>query len=323
LTPRRSDFQQALLAWYRQQRRDLPWRQSSDPYAIWVSEVMLQQTTVAVVVPYFERWMARFPTIEALAQANEGDVLSHWQGLGYYRRARNLHEGARQMASRGIPGDAFGWREVPGVGDYTAGAVASIAFGENVPVVDGNVERVYSRITADGESGNRLRRAAWRWAADFLPVGESADWNQALMELGATICRPKSPQCDACPVSEFCESAVSDRVSEFPRRKPRKEWRQVSQFAVLWRDHDLIGLRRSGEGEWWTGLWVLPRSEFDSKREVLATVRHVVTVHKITLNLVRGIGEPPADVMWHRLADLTSIPMPSPDRRILAKVNIL
>src|SRR5262245_19380438 len=203
----------AVVAWYRAARRDLPWRETRDPYAIWVSEIMLQQTRVATVIPYWQRWMARFPTLTALADAPLDDVLAHWSGLGYYSLARNLHRGAAEVArDRGgtLPSTAAGLRDVPGIGAYTAGAIASFAYGERAPLVDGNVARVLARfygVAADVKSTVGARRI-WQLAAGVmadLPADAApGDLNQGLMELGATVCTARSPACDACPLAAGC-----------------------------------------------------------------------------------------------------------------------
>jgi A/G-specific adenine glycosylase len=195
----------ALLAWYRRHRRRMPWREQVDPYRTLVSELMLQQTRVDTVIPYFERFMARFPTVGHLAAAPLDEVLQLWAGLGYYSRARNLHRAAQMVVERGgFPGDVAGLRALPGVGPYTAGAVASIALGVDAPLVDGNVERVLARLFAWEDPPAALHRKAWERAAALLPAGEAGDYNQALMELGAVICTPQRPSCLVCPVRPGC-----------------------------------------------------------------------------------------------------------------------
>ncbi|HVJ89394.1 MAG TPA: A/G-specific adenine glycosylase, partial [Labilithrix sp.] len=207
---------QALLAWYAAERRDLPWRRTRDPWAIWVSEIMLQQTRVETVKPYFERFMQRFPTPLALAEAPEDQVLAAWSGLGYYRRARMLHAGARVVAQRsGMPADRDGLLELPGIGRYTAGAIASIAYGERVGLVDGNVARVFARIFAIDDDMKRAgMRRAEQLAEELVPERAPGDWNQALMELGATICTPRAPSCERCPVFRSCRAHAEKRVEE-------------------------------------------------------------------------------------------------------------
>lgn len=208
-----------LLAWYDAHRRDLPWRASVDPYRVWVSEVMLQQTRVEAVVPYFARWLERFPTLDSLAQAPLDDVLKQWQGLGYYSRARNLHRAAREVADRfggRVPDNVEQFRALPGVGRYTAGAVQSIAFGHAEPVVDGNVRRVFARWT---DQSSPTDAALWRLAEALVPGERPGDLNQALMELGAVICTPRNPRCGACPVREHCRAHAAGTQAERPLPK--------------------------------------------------------------------------------------------------------
>ena len=198
-----------LLDWYGRGHRDLPWRRTRDPYAIWISEIMLQQTRVQAVIPYYEKFLRRFPTVESLARAAQYEVLACWSGLGYYSRARNLHQAARQIAAAGaFPRDYESIRSLAGVGDYTAAAVASIAFGADVGTVDTNVARVLGRVfrvRGRAKSAHRTRRL-WALAHELVPHGRAGDWNQALMDLGATVCTARAPRCPACPVGVACGS---------------------------------------------------------------------------------------------------------------------
>ena len=205
-------LRRALLDHYDRTARDLPWRRETDPYRIWVSEVMLQQTRVETVVGYYGAWMERFPDLDTLAGADADDVMKAWEGLGYYRRARNLHRGAavvRDSLGGAVPGSYAALRDLPGVGDYTAGAVASIAFGEVVPAVDGNVRRVLARLYDVAEP-----KPAWlrRTAAEWVDADRPGDWNQALMELGAVVCTPAKPNCDVCPVSSGCAALAAGTI---------------------------------------------------------------------------------------------------------------
>ena len=216
----------ALLRWYRRRGRRLPWRQTRDPYAIWISEAMLQQTRVETVLRYWPRFLRRFPTLGHLARAREDSVLAAWSGLGYYSRARSLRQAARVVMSRhdgAIPADAEALRALPGVGRYTAGAVASIAFGIAAPVVDGNVARVLARLFA--VSGDprapAVSKRLWELAASLVPRARPGDWNQALMELGATVCRPRSPACDPCPLRAACAARRRGAVARFPQASRR------------------------------------------------------------------------------------------------------
>src|SRR6185369_3543428 len=203
------EFSRKLLAWYGRHKRALPWRDVGDPYRTWISEIMLQQTQVDTVIPYYQRWLERFPTVQALAESPLNDVLALWEGLGYYSRARNLHRAAQQVAAeRGgaLPQTVDELLALPGIGRYTAGAIASIAFGVDAPVLDGNVKRVLARvfdIQTDVKSPAGAREL-WALAASLVPSGRAGDYNQALMDLGATLCTPRAPACDICPVRELC-----------------------------------------------------------------------------------------------------------------------
>lgn len=299
-------------------RRDLPWRRTSDPYAIWVSEVMLQQTTVAAVVPYYEKWMRRFPDVSSLAAAEEDEIYQFWQGLGYYRRARMLHLGA-QTAAATMPKTRDEWRAVPGVGDYTAAAIASISRGEPVALVDGNVERVFSRLADCGLTGSALRKAAWSWAEENLAKDHPGDWNQALMELGATVCRKANPACATCPVNAHCLARSRNTVGQRPVVKPKSAPVQVS-FAVLVSERDgKYGVRRVPEGDWWHGLWEFPRvAQPDGFAPAdwlhLGTVKTVVTNHKVTLEVYRA--DPPSEPEWKSAEDVEALPLSNPMRKV-------
>jgi len=268
----------AIVAHYATVKRDLPWRRSRDPYAIWVSEIMLQQTRVQTVLPYWERWMQKFPTVRALAEAPLDDVLAAWAGLGYYSRARNLKKGAEAVTARwagALPQRASDLREVPGIGPYTAGAIASIAFGERAPLVDGNVARVLARVygmTEDIKS-TAGQRALWERAGELvvaLPAGRApGDLNQGLMELGATLCSPTSPKCLVCPIAKACVAAKTGRQAELPVVPPRKKESELPLLAreALWmHDHRGLVLARRVPHGLFGGLWELPQG--DSALEV-------------------------------------------------------
>ncbi len=300
-------WQERLLDWYRAEARQLPWRGLTDPYRVWVSEAMLQQTTVAAVLPYYERWLERFPTVEALAEAAEEDVMAAWAGLGYYRRARNLQAGARHVVREGWPAGAQEWRGLPGVGRYTAGAVASIALGEDAPVVDGNIERVYARFTVDDTAPPRLNGRAWVWAESALVRGRAAEWNQALMELGARVCRPRSPLCGECPLAPECRAREVGTADRLPTRKARPTPRSLNLAVWLVNDQDTLWLRQAGEGEWWTGLWVPPMGEGSiplgfagTGLESVGDLKTVVTKHRLTLRVHRGQSRT-APASFHRV----------------------
>lgn len=321
-----------LLDWYARHARDLPWRRTCDPYSVWVSEVMLQQTQVATVLPYYTRWMERFPTVEALAGAAEDDVLTLWQGLGYYRRARYLRMGARHVVQNGWPKTLAEWRRVPGIGPYTAAAIGSIA--QNIPaaVVDGNVERVFARFTANEAVDPRLLKEAQSWADQVLDRAHPAAWNQALMELGATLCTPKNPKCERCPVAESCVARQTWTVERYPASGPKVE--TVRERHVVWVPYfdGEFGIVRIPAGQWWEGLWEFPRvvatknedADLLSEtvgpgwREVLGQVRHQVTHHRITIDafLIR-CDDRRRGLEWRHYTALENIAMPSLTRKVL------
>lgn len=258
---------------------------------------MLQQTQVATVIPYYERWMRAFPTVESLAAADPEDVLAHWAGLGYYRRCRLLQEGAKFVVEHGLPQSEREWRLVPGVGRYTAGAIASIAQHQPVPLVDGNVERVYARKKGDRSSGKALLDHAWKWAEEVIWAADPGSWNQALMELGATICKPVAPNCPACPIKGWCFAFQKGVQGELPTPPSKPAIR--AEFHTCWVIYcnGRFGIERIPPGQWWQGMWQFPRlvhpkgedpqipfpSLSEEWAESVGTVRHSVTVHRISL----------------------------------------
>jgi A/G-specific adenine glycosylase len=251
---REQRFRKQLLAWYDRQARDLPWRESCDPYRVWVSEIMLQQTRVAAVIAHYREFLRRFPTVEKLARAREASVLAAWSGLGYYRRARMLHAAAKVVARLGaFPATVAELRELPGVGRYTAAAIASIAFGECIAVVDGNVERVLQRVSGRRTSGGKF----WIAAEELLDRERPGDFNQAMMELGAVVCTPRAPSCLTCPVIELCatrgELAGAAKVS-------RQRKREI-HYALDCREDAVLLVRRARDARLMAGMWELPEVE--------------------------------------------------------------
>jgi A/G-specific adenine glycosylase len=263
--PALAETRRLLLDWYRANRRDLPWRRLRDPYAVWISEAMLQQTRVETVIPFFERFLARFPDVHALACAEPDEVLSCWAGLGYYSRARNLHRAARIVARNGgmLPDTVERLRELPGVGRYTAGAVASIAFDREEPVLDGNVARVLVRLRGIHESPKRPAVAARLWdeAAALVRGPAPGDLNQALMELGALVCTPRAPRCPECPLRARCAARSTGDAEALPVREPKTPPRAVEAVAaLLLRRGRVLAVRRPPRGLL-GGLWELPGGE--------------------------------------------------------------
>ena len=279
-------FREHLLRWFAAYQRDLPWRRTRDPYAILVSEIMLQQTRVAAVIPYYERFLARFPTFEALAEAPESDLLAHWAGLGYYYRARNLQKSAELMRRQGaFPATFDGIRKLPGAGDYTAAAVASMSFDLPHAVLDGNVFRVLSRIYDDATNiaSGAGRKHFSALAAVLLERERPGVFNQAMMELGATICLPKNPQCLLCPVSEFCGARQSGRQNELPVKiVASKSVRHERTLLWIEREQKLLVWQRPADSRLMPGFWELPEPEHLPDvvpGPVLGKFRHGITFH--------------------------------------------
>ncbi len=320
------------MDWYDQHKRDLPWRTNPpDPYRVWVSEVMLQQTTVAMARGKYLAWMTRFPTVQHLALAEEREVLAYWQGLGYYSRAKRLHAASRIVAEQGFPGDFAGWMALPGLGRYSAGAVCSIGFGLPVPLVDGNVVRVYSRLIGDDSPYREAEKNAWTWAESSLCKDRPGDWNQALMELGAEVCSPRSPSCLLCPWMSFCASAGSNPEAR-PQPKPRKQQLLLKEAMVIPIFEGKFGLKQVPSGQWWEGLWSFPRARGEKALEQLTgdlqgaeccyvgRLAHVVTHHKITLSVyVSHLIYEPSGFTWVDFADINSLAyaLPSPHLKAL------
>jgi len=262
---RRSGLVRAFLAWYDREARDLPWRRTRDPYAIWLSEVMLQQTRVDTVIPYWHRFLADFPTVDALAEAPLDAVLLRWSGLGYYRRARQLHLAAKEVVARygGVfPRTAGELASLSGVGAYTAGAIASIAFDEPAPLVDGNVVRVLSRIEAieDDMRSAKGQKRVWALAGELVPQARAGEFNQSLMELGSQVCTPKTPRCERCPVRRFCRAAATETAELLPVLRAKKAPRAESLVAAVVRSGDGIVLGQRRDDGLYGGMWEPPTS---------------------------------------------------------------
>ena len=320
-----------LLDWYRQGHRDLPWRATTDPYRIWVSEIMLQQTRAQAVIPYYERFLKRFPTVEALAAAAEPDVLAVWSGLGYYSRARNLRRAAQQVvAAGGFPRDYQALRALPGIGDYTAAAIASIAFELPYAVLDGNVLRVVARLENDpsdisaGRTRDRFREVAQVW----LDPAHAGLFNQALMELGATICLPKNPLCLVCPVSELCRAREAGTADQLPVKLRKKEPVRVEGLLLVVRNQGLVLLRqRAANVKRMAGFWDLPSPEDLPRARVgkkLGAIRHTITHHHYTL-AVHAATAPPTgpEFAWFAPAALDEIPLSTTARKALKVAGLL
>lgn len=305
-----------LLRWYRANRRDLPWRRTSDPYRVWVSEMMLQQTRVAAVLEHYRKFLEKFPDVHRLAGASESEVLAAWSGLGYYRRARAMHSAAKKMVESGgeFPKSSGALEELPGVGRYTAAAIASIAFGEPVAVVDGNVERVLSRVLG---ADLRDRKAAWLHAQELLDPKHPGDWNQAVMELGATICAPAEPNCAKCPLAEWCMDPGR------PAGKPKGvRHRKQLLYGLCSKRGSVYLVQRPAELRLMAGMWELPGVEGGNGSPVLLRTRHSITNSDYEV-LVVGLER--ANVSggkWVRVQDFAALPLTGLARKILRATKL-
>lgn len=261
----RSRFRRQLLNWFDRNQRDLPWRKRKTRYRIWVSEVMLQQTQVVTVIDYYKRFMKRFPNVRKLAEANESDVLKLWEGLGYYRRARQLHAAAKKIVTDHggrFPRTFDEVLALPGVGRYTAGAILSIADDQPLPIVEGNTIRVYSRLLdfQDDVASGAGQKTLWRFAESLVTPTRPGDLNQALMELGSEICSVKSPACTRCPVNGFCQARQNGDPEVLPNKGAKKtQYEDLRQVAIVIRRQNRVAIRLCGPDEHWTGLWDFPR----------------------------------------------------------------
>ncbi|MFQ5709066.1 MAG: A/G-specific adenine glycosylase [bacterium] len=347
----RSAFARKLIAWYEKNKRDLPWRRISDPYKIWIAEVMLQQTQVEQVKPYYERFVRAFPDLNALASANLSEVLKVWEGLGYYSRARNLLKAAEIVAhdlQGNLPSTHDELLKIPGIGPYTAAAVASIAFNENYPVLDGNVLRVLSRVLKIEEypRKNGIKAKVVRAAKALLPAGRASDFNQGMMELGALICTPQNPQCPCCPISFFCQAyQTMQDPSRLPVKAPAKEKPHFNVVVgIIWNQGKILIDQRPKEGLL-GGLWEFPGGKQEPGETLEAclvreireemnigirvqgpflTVKHAYTHFRITLfsfqcQLVRGVPQPRNAIDWSWVSphDLPNYAFPKANKKIL------
>ena len=326
-----------LLSWYTRNRRNLPWRRTRDPYAIWISEIMLQQTRVAAVEERYREFMRNFPTVQSLAHAAEADVLTLWSGLGYYRRARMLHKAAKLVVEElkgKMPADAAGLRALPGVGAYTSAAVASIAYGEAVAVVDGNVERVVQRLAGWGSATfstqTQLAQETGRMAQQLLDPARAGEFNQAMMELGATVCVPRGPRCLSCPVHDFCKTRGEHPVA--PRARMRSE---DAAYALIIRSsaqyREVLLEERPATETVMPGMWELPRlrSVDVPGADLRMAVRHAIMQVNYYVR-IRTVFEDDAEALtvasenrrWVRLRDLSTMPLTGLARKVLLRADL-
>jgi A/G-specific adenine glycosylase len=352
--PLRTWLRRKLLAWFARHCRDLPWRSDRDAYAIWVSEIMLQQTQVATVIPFFHRFLATFPNVQRLAAASEQQVLRLWEGLGYYRRARNLHQAARQLVAQHqgqLPDNPEVWRQLPGIGRYTLGAILSQAFDRRLPILEANSVRVLCRFFGvdDPPQHRGVQKRLWQLAELLLPRKQVGDFNQALMELGAVVCTNGAPRCKSCPLAYHCAARRQGRQQELPRRKKPLSTIDVQEVAVVVRrGPTVLVVQRPAQGRW-ANMWEFPHAELHvgesyhdaAKRMVhkntglviqlgalLATLTHAVTRYRIALVCREAnwqSGTFASSVYqrgrWLRPGDLSGLPVSSPQRRLARLVQ--
>ncbi len=344
-------LQRRLLAWYADHARDLPWRKSRNPYRVWVSEVMLQQTQVATVCDYFQRFITAFPDVQALAVADERQVLRLWEGLGYYRRARQLQAAAKCVVAEHagqFPQDVLALQTLPGIGRYTAGAIASIAFDQRAPILEANTIRLLSRLIAYRDDPLKAagQRVLWQTAADILPHQDVARFNQSLMELGSLVCTPAEPKCETCPIKGLCRTYRAGLQHNIPRPKAKQQYTDVREAAFLIRRRGRTLMRKCGAGERWDGLWDVPRFALDAEGPLCAkdeliekvrlqtgitcapgllvkTLKHGITRYRITLNCYEAkyLSGRIQNAKWIANAELESLPLSTTGRMITALLD--
>lgn len=347
------ELRRSLLNWYQHQGRDLPWRQTQDPYAIWVSEIMLQQTQVKTVVPYYRRWLEQFPTIEALAKAEQQDVLMVWQGLGYYARARNLHRAAQQIVADfggQFPTDMVEALQLPGVGRTTAGGILSSAFHQPWPILDGNVKRVLARLAGLSVPPKNALSFLWKGSEQLLDPDEPKAFNQAIMDLGATVCTPKQPDCSRCPWLGICQAHRFNLQSVLPMSETRSPLpHKLIGVAVIWNDQGQVLIDKRLQSGLLGGLWEFPGGKVEPNEtipecivreiqeelgiaitvlEPLITVEHAYTHFKVTLSVhhCRHLSGDPQpiecdEVKWVGLGELDQYPFPTANQKIIAALR--
>jgi A/G-specific adenine glycosylase len=315
----RRRFERRLLRWYDASARDLPWRRDRDPYRVWLSEVMLQQTRVAAVIEHYHRFLQRFPSVEKLAMAREASVLAVWSGLGYYRRARMLHAASRKIVHElagKFPASSVEWRALPGIGRYTAAAIASIAFDEPVAVVDGNVERVLARVLGKNLGDEQM----WKTAQMLVSRRRPGDSNQAIMELGAMVCLPRQPKCLQCPVVELCVT----RGEHAPVERARRQRKREIHYILDCRDEAVFMVQRPKRASLMAGMWELPEIVSQSvAAESWLRFRHSITVTDYLVRVRQGSAPAEVHGTWVKKSRIPSLPLTGLARKILRKAELI
>lgn len=341
---KRKYLRKKLRQWYHLHKRDLPWRKTLDPYKIWTSEIMLQQTQVATVIPYYQKWVKTFPKLETFAKAPLSKVLKLWAGLGYYRRARMFHKAAQYVKKNlggKIPGKMEELRKLPGIGRYTAGAIASIAYNETVPVLDGNVIRILTRIFGISQNIDRPATIGklWKIAETLLPKKNPGDFNQALMELGATLCFSLNPECSRCPVRTSCIAHKKRREIFYPVRSKREKYEKILMTALVVQNKKLeVFIEKQPEQGRWGGLWMFPfwtrkedmlraSSKICCQLRHFLTLQHAFTKYRIRLEVYRGDFKKKGiqrrrNWRWISIRTLKDLAIPSPHRKIAEKLSL-
>ncbi len=335
------NLRKKLMAWYRENARDLPWRRTRDPYSIWISEIMLQQTQVITVIPYYQRWLNNFPDVHSLADAKSDHVMSLWAGLGYYRRARMLHAAAQDVVKNfegKIPNTVEGLTKLPGIGRYTAGAIASIAFDQAVPIVDGNVIRILTRIFAYPKDISKPKNLEeiWNLAEKLVSGKNPGTFNQAMMELGALICLPQNPDCPSCPVKTLCTAYKMKSQENFPVKSAKQQITALETAAlILKKQSKILCIKQPADGRW-GGMWMFPHWENQKSmlRELRVshsdlsqrlTINHTFTRYKIKLKVYEYQQTPKGplgffkdkEFQWLKCAELDQYAFPAPHKKIV------
>ncbi len=334
---KKSSLSPSLLGWYRKNARPMPWRETKDPYKIWVSEIMLQQTQVQTVIPYYKKWIKRFPDLASLASAAEGDVMKLWAGLGYYRRARMLHKAAQEMVKQYgknavLPSSAQELIKLPGIGPYTAGAIASIAFDQKAAILDGNVIRILTRIFGlkDDIAKPKTIAKLWEISESLLPDKNIGDFNQAMMELGATVCLPQNPRCPECPSNKNCAALASGTPEDFPVKSNREKLEKIKTAAFILKNNGKVLLEKQPAEGRWGGLWMFPHGKTkqdvarrfkiaEKKSLKTLTVSHGFTKYQVSLEVFEA--ETPGVICeknqtWFEIDKLEEMPLPAPHKKI-------